>query len=68
MANDYTPELQTLLADIETALLLASRNARQLAEQTGTRLIVRERHDSEESPASLQQPEAADNTPPSLLM
>jgi hypothetical protein len=37
-----SPEFQQFLRQVETALIKASAEARRLAEQTGTKFIVRE--------------------------
>lgn len=38
--NSHTPEFQALIAQVETALALAAEDARELAERTGTPLVV----------------------------
>jgi hypothetical protein len=39
----YSPEFQALITQVETALVQAAADARELAERTGTPLVVRER-------------------------
>lgn len=41
METKPSPELQEMLAQVEKALIQAAQNARKLAEQTGTPLVVR---------------------------
>ena len=38
----YSPEFQAFIQQVETALTLAAQDARELAERTGTPLVVRE--------------------------
>jgi len=40
--TSYSPEFQRFLQLVETALIQSAADARKLAEQTGTPLIVRE--------------------------
>ncbi|MDR1125348.1 MAG: hypothetical protein LBM64_04705 [Deltaproteobacteria bacterium] len=39
---ECSPEFQEFLRQVETALIKSSAEARRLAEQTGTKLIIRE--------------------------
>jgi len=39
----YSPEFQRFRQQVETALVQATADARELAERTGTELVVRER-------------------------
>lgn len=43
MQNKHSSELKELLTNVEAALIQAGQNARKLAEQTGTKLIIVER-------------------------
>lgn len=38
--NPHTPEFQAIIAQVEAALALAAEDARELAERTGTALVV----------------------------
>jgi hypothetical protein len=38
----HSPEFQAIIAQVETALAQAAEDARELAERTGTPLVVRE--------------------------
>ena len=38
----YSPEFQQFIQQVETALVQAAADARELAERTGTPLVVRE--------------------------
>jgi hypothetical protein len=38
----HSPEFQALIAQVETALIQAAADARELAERTGTPLVVRD--------------------------
>jgi hypothetical protein len=40
--TDHSPEFQAIIAQVETALIQAAADARELAERTGTPLIVRD--------------------------
>ncbi|EFL86090.2 hypothetical protein HMPREF0326_01793 [Desulfovibrio sp. 3_1_syn3] len=40
--NAHSPEFQAIIAQVETALTLAAEDARELAERTGTPLVVRD--------------------------
>ncbi len=40
--TEYSPDFQQFLQQVETALLKSSAEARRLAEQTGTKLIISE--------------------------
>jgi hypothetical protein len=39
----YSPEFQQFIRQVETALVQAAADARELAERTGTKLVIRER-------------------------
>lgn len=41
-ASEHNPEFQQFLQQVEAALIKSSAEARRIAEQTGTRLIIRE--------------------------
>jgi hypothetical protein len=43
----YSPEFQRFQELVETALVQAAADARELAERTGTKLITRERQKSD---------------------
>lgn len=43
--DKHSPEFQQFLQQVETALIKSSAEARRLAEQTGTKFIVRESFD-----------------------
>lgn len=51
MQSNRSPELKELLASVEAALIRAGQNARRLAEQTGTKLIIKERETSANLPS-----------------
>ena len=38
----YSPEFQHFIQQVETALVQAAADARELAERTGTKLVIRE--------------------------
>ncbi|MDR3176986.1 MAG: hypothetical protein LBU06_10720 [Desulfovibrio sp.] len=38
--DDFSPEFQALIQQVETALVLAAVDARRLAEQSGTRTVA----------------------------
>lgn len=40
--TSHSPEFQAIIAQVETALIQAAEDARELAERTGTPLVVRE--------------------------
>lgn len=40
--TSHSPEFQEIIAQVETALIQAAEDARELAERTGTPLVVRE--------------------------
>ncbi|CAK7021708.1 MAG: hypothetical protein DELT_02435 [Desulfovibrio sp.] len=45
--NGRSPEFQQFLQQVEIALIKSSAEARRIAEQTGTKLIVRENFEQE---------------------
>ena len=45
----HSPEFRALIEQVETALVQAAADARELAEQTGTPFVVRETGDSKET-------------------
>ena len=45
--NAHSPEFQAIIAQVETALALAAEDARELAERTGTPLVVRDMQENQ---------------------
>lgn len=45
--NAHSPEFQAIITQVETALTLAAEDARELAERTGTPLVVRDTQGSQ---------------------
>ncbi|GHU05943.1 hypothetical protein FACS1894205_6660 [Alphaproteobacteria bacterium] len=41
----YSPEFQAIIVQVEAALIQAAEDARELAERTGTPLVVREQQE-----------------------
>lgn len=53
MQQSYSPEFQEILTQVESALIQAGKNARKLAEQTGTELVVMDCKSKNESYARI---------------
>jgi hypothetical protein len=57
--DKQSPEFQQFLQEVEMALIKASAEARRLAEQTGTKFIVRESFDPQNCSEQAQDHAAA---------